>query len=65
MQKKFRKLFTKENALRTIRKKGLFKLQYRLMLDGKPKPVNARVALVKEDDGEKLIVGINIISEEI
>ncbi len=50
--------FTKENVMREIERNGLFTLQYRLMLNGEPKAVTLRAALVSESDGEKLIVGL-------
>ena len=66
-----REPFAKEFSARVIScqeelngEKKLYKVQYRLILDGVPKAVNARIALVQEADGEKLIVGINYISEE-
>ncbi len=63
-QQKFCTHFIKERILQQIAEKKLYKVQYRLILDGVPKAVNARIALVQEADGEKLIVGINYISEE-
>ena len=54
----FLRLFTKENILREIEQKGVFRLKYRLMIGGKPTPVVLRIARVKERDGEKLIVGV-------
>ncbi len=50
--------FTKEEIMTTIKEKGKFELMYRLMFDGKPRNVILRAVITKENDGEKLIVGI-------
>ncbi|MDO4989806.1 MAG: hypothetical protein Q4E45_04805, partial [Eubacteriales bacterium] len=50
---------TKENMLREIRLHGLFVIHYRLLFNGRYRPVSLRATLVKEPGGEKLIVGIN------
>ncbi|MCR5232982.1 MAG: GGDEF domain-containing phosphodiesterase [Lachnospiraceae bacterium] len=55
---RFIESFTKEKVLETIREKGKFEIKYRLMFDGKPKDVTLRAVLTKENDGDKLIVGI-------
>ncbi len=53
------RLFTREHVMDTIREKGRFIMQYRLVINGKPVPVTLRAALVREADGEKLIVGVS------
>ena len=50
--------FTKEEIMTTIKEKGKIELKYRLMFDGKPRNVILRAVITKENDGEKLIVGI-------
>ena len=50
--------FTKENVMREIRETGAFKLQYRLVIHGEPKPVSLRIAKIKENDNETLIAGV-------
>ena len=50
---------TKDNILRTIEENGVFRLRYRLMIEGKPKQVVLRAALVQEKNGPKLIVGVS------
>ena len=50
--------FTEENVLREIKRNGLFAINYRLNLNGTVTPVCLRAAIVRESDGEKLIVGI-------
>ena len=50
--------FTKENVLSTIEKDSIFKLGYHLITDDGLLPVMLRAALVREEDGEKLIIGV-------
>jgi len=57
-QPMFDKLFTRENLMYEVRKNGMFTMHYRLMIDGKPKKVSLKIALVRESDGEKLIAGV-------
>ena len=56
--------FTKENMMRVMQEDGLFIHNYRLMMDGKPVPVSLRASLVKESDGEKIIIGVTNDEEE-
>ncbi|MDO5118085.1 MAG: EAL domain-containing protein [Eggerthellaceae bacterium] len=55
--------FTRENILRNIREKGLFQMNYRLVINGEPKPIVLKAAMVEESDGEKLTVGVNVEEE--
>ena len=57
------KAVTRENMMGEIERRGLFAANYRLMLSGRSRPVSLRAALVQEADGNKLIVGINIVEE--
>ena len=61
----YRDFFTKENILKEIRKNGLFVMQYRLIVDGKPVYINARAALVEEKEGPKLIIGLNNVDTQV
>ena len=58
------RILTKENMLRGIEKNGSFIHNYRLLLDGKTVPVSLRATLVKEADGEKIILGVTNDEEE-
>ena len=49
---------TKENVMREIRENGAFNLQYRLMINGEPRSVSLRIALVEESSGERLVAGV-------
>ena len=61
----YRDFFTKENILKEIRKNGLFVMQYRLIVDGRPVYINARAALVEEKEGPKLIIGLNNVDTQV
>ena len=52
---------TKENIMRRIHEKGLYQIQYRLVINGEPKPIVLKAAMVKESDGDKIIVGVTIV----
>ena len=58
------RVLTKDNMLQAIRKNGFFIHNYRLMLDGKPVSVSLRAALVEENDGETIILGVTNDEEE-
>ena len=62
---KFTSLFTRENVMSTIETDGVFSMDYRLMLEGKPVYVRLRAAMVEEKDGKQLVVGINNINAQI
>ena len=57
-QQYFREMLTKEHMIEDIDKNGLFTMQYRFIISGKPTAVIARGALVSENDGPKLILGV-------
>ena len=52
--------FTRDNVLREIREKGVFTMQYGLLINRGIQPVDLKAVLVKESDGEKLIVGVSV-----
>ena len=54
------RIFTKENMLREIREHGLFIHKYRLLLGGKTVPAGLKATLIRESDGEKIILGVTI-----
>ena len=53
-------VFTKENMLREIREHGIFIHKYRLLLEGKIVPAGLKAKLIRESDGEKIILGVTI-----
>ena len=60
----YEQAFTRENVINAIRKSGLFRLRYRLVLDGQDVPVTLRAAMITENKVEKLIVGVHVRTEE-
>ncbi|MCR4615260.1 MAG: EAL domain-containing protein [Clostridiales bacterium] len=59
----FREQMNKENVLATIKENGMFKLHHRIIIDGEPKPVSLKIAMVRKNDGDKLIAGIRVWKE--
>ena len=61
---RFLSTFTKENVLTSIERDGIFTLDYRLLMDGKPIYVQMKAAMVEESDGPRLIVGVNDVDAQ-
>ncbi len=57
-QSAFLQRFSKENIMREIREHGSFTIQYRLMIDGEPKPVELRIAPFKEGKELRLFAAV-------
>jgi hypothetical protein len=53
----------KDNVMREIQETGAFGMQYRLVINGEPKPVSLRIAKVEESSGEKLVAGVRAWQE--
>ena len=62
-QPMFYREFSREKLMYEVRKNGMFSMHYRLMIDGKPRPVSLKIAHVKESDGDKLIAGVRMWHE--
>ena len=62
---RFLTAFTKENILAEIENSGIFTLSYRLMMDGEPRYVQLKAAMVEEKEGPRLVVGINDIDAQV
>ena len=56
---RYMRAIEKSHMLEEIARSGLFALDYHLMMNGVLTPVSLRAALVREGDGDKLIVGIS------
>ena len=54
-------MFTKKEILSIIDKDGIFSLTFRMIMDGEPKYVQFKGAIVEDASGEQLIMGINDI----
>ena len=42
-----------------IKKTGMFKIQYHLVMNEEPQLVQLKAVLINESDGEKLLVGVS------
>lgn len=62
---RFLAAFTKGNVKAAIERDGIFTLGYRLMMDGNPVHVQLKAALVEEERGPRLIVGLNDIDAQV
>ena len=56
---------TRENVMETVAQNGSFSLVYRIMMDGKPLYVQMNAAMVEENDGLRLIVGLNDVDAQV
>ncbi|MBR6274542.1 MAG: GGDEF domain-containing protein, partial [Lachnospiraceae bacterium] len=56
---------TRENVLGEVESNGIYTLSYRLLKDGEPRYVQLKAAIVVEDEGARLIVGINDIDAQV
>ncbi|MBR3742026.1 MAG: EAL domain-containing protein [Clostridia bacterium] len=57
-REQFRQRFTKENILKGIQEDGVFKMNYKLMIQGEERPITLKIAPIKDDTGEKLVMGV-------
>ncbi len=62
---RFLSLFTEEGVLAEIERSGIFVLSCRLMIRGKPTYVQFKAAMVEENEGQRLVVGINDIDSYV
>jgi diguanylate cyclase (GGDEF)-like protein len=61
----FNRTFKKENILTQIKNKGMFTLNYRLMIGGKPIYTQLKATMVHENGVDNLLMGIVNIDEEV
>jgi hypothetical protein len=59
------RVLTKENMLREIKENGFLTHRYRMLWDGESIPVSLKAAIVEENDGEKIILGITNDEEQV
>ena len=64
-QNRFLSVFTKENVMAEIEHSGIFTLGYRIMIEGIPRYVQLKAAMVEEKEGLRLIVGLNDIDAQV
>ena len=56
---------TMENAMEEVANNGIFTLSFRLMVDCEPRYVQLKAAIVEEQDGRRLVVGVNDIDAQV
>ena len=56
---------TQENVMDEVGKHGIFTLSYRLLIEGKPHYVQLKAAMVEEEGGQRLIVGVFDIDTQV
>ena len=60
----FLEAFTKENIMSEIERNGIFTLSYRIKSEGGYLHVQMNAAIVEEDEGPRLIVGLNNVDAQ-
>ena len=61
---RFLSTFTRENVMAEIEGGGIFTLVYRLMMEDRPVYVQMSAAMVQEQEGPRLVVGLNNIDAQ-
>ncbi len=61
-RERFLAAFTRENVVAEVERAGAFALSFRYMVNDKPNYVQIKAALVDEENGRRLIVGVNDIN---
>ena len=61
---RFLSTFTRENVMAEIESRGIFTLVYRLMMEDRSVYVQMSAAMVEEQEGPRLIVGLNNIDAQ-
>ncbi|MCR5325060.1 MAG: diguanylate cyclase [Lachnospiraceae bacterium] len=62
---RFMAMFTRKGVMTEIESKGIFTLSYRLTINNKPNYVQLKAAMIDENEGRHLIVGINDIESQM
>ena len=62
---RFLAFFTEDNVLSMVAQSGIFILGYRLIVEGRPKHVRLKATMVEEEEGSRLIVGVNDIDSHV
>ena len=62
---RFLSSFTKENITAEIERHGIYTLSHRILIEGEPLHVQIKAALVEENEGRRLVVGINDIDAQV
>lgn len=62
---RFLTLFSKDKVMTGIRENKIYGIRYRLLIDGVPKYVSLKAALVNESEGDHLIIGLQDIDARL
>lgn len=62
---RFLTMLTRENVLPDVENHGIFTLSYRLMLGGRPCYVQLKAALLEEQGGRRLVIGVIDIDKQV
>ena len=62
---RFLSLFTKKDVLSEVKRNGIFLMSYRLVIGGRPTYVQLKAAMIKETEGDRLIVGVNNVDAQV
>ena len=54
-----------DNIMAQIGRSGIYTLSYRIMVDGQPLHVQLNAAMVEEEEGARLIVGLNDVDAQV
>ena len=57
--------FTGQRVMEDIHRYGIYTLSYRLMMEGRPRYVQLKAAMMEEKEGQRLIVGISDIDTQV
>ncbi len=61
----FHENFNRQIVMEKVKNNEIYSLTYRLLIDGEPKYVNLRAAMVTEKGAEKLIFGLNDVDDQV
>ncbi len=61
---RFLTVFTRENVMAGVERGGIFTLDYRIVMDGRPVHVQMKAAMVEEKEGARLVVGLNDVDAQ-
>lgn len=64
-QNRFLSALTRENVLAEVEQNGIFTLSCRMMIDGEPRYVQFKATQLEEDEGPRLIIGVNDIDVQV
>ena len=64
-QNRFFTALSMENVMEEVENNGIFTLSYRLVMGDEPRYVQLKAAMVEEQEGRRLVIGINDIDAQV